>query len=65
MSFDIDALDIAYVQGAQSPGAGGNSACVTYEVILRGLRGIDVVGADVVELFAAAGSERPDRHLDP
>ncbi|RWG76494.1 MAG: hypothetical protein EOQ69_31670 [Mesorhizobium sp.] len=50
LSFDIDALDIAYVHGTQAP-APGELSVRDVQVILRGLRGIDLVGADVVELL--------------
>jgi guanidinopropionase len=57
VSFDIDCLDPAYAPGTGTPEAGGFT---TYQaqVMLRGLRGLDIVGADVVEVsppFDASG----------
>ncbi len=49
LSFDIDAFDPAYAPATGTPEVGGLSA---YEgqALLRGLAGIDIVGADVVEV---------------
>ncbi len=49
VSFDIDSLDPAFAPGTGTPEVGG---LTTREVqaILRGLKGIDVVGGDVVEV---------------
>jgi agmatinase len=49
VSFDIDALDPAFAPGTGTPEIGG---LTTREVqaILRGLRGLDIVGGDVVEV---------------
>lgn len=49
LSFDIDALDPAFAPGTGTPEIGG---LTTREVqaILRGLKGLDVVGGDVVEV---------------
>jgi agmatinase len=49
VSFDIDSLDPAFAPGTGTPEIGG---LTTREVqaILRGLKGIDVVGGDVVEV---------------
>ncbi|OHV62995.1 hypothetical protein LCM4577_32805 [Mesorhizobium sp. LCM 4577] len=52
LSFDIDALDIAYVHGTQAPVLGELSVR-DVKVIMHGLRNIDVIGADVVELLPA------------
>ena len=48
-SFDIDACDPAYAPATGTPEVGGLDA---YEglALLRGLAGIDIVGADVVEV---------------
>ncbi|MFQ5742179.1 MAG: agmatinase [Acidobacteriota bacterium] len=49
ISFDIDSLDPAYAPGTGTPEVGGFT---TREVqtLLRGFRGLDLVGADVVEV---------------
>jgi len=57
LSFDIDCLDPAFAPGTGTPEIGGFT---TREALglLRGLRGIDFVGADLVEVsppFDAAG----------
>jgi agmatinase len=57
VSFDIDCLDPAFAPGTGTPVAGGMS---TFEALqtLRGLRGLNVIGGDVVEVcppYDAAG----------
>lgn len=49
LSFDIDSLDPAFAPGTGTPEVGG---LTTREVlaIIRGLKGIDIVGGDVVEV---------------
>jgi agmatinase len=49
LSFDIDAFDPAYAPATGTPEVGGLTA---YEgqALLRGLAGIDIVGADIVEV---------------
>jgi guanidinopropionase len=49
VSFDIDMLDPAYAPGTGTPEVGGFT---TFEAqqMLRGLRGLNIVGADVVEV---------------
>jgi len=49
VSFDIDCLDPAFAPGTGTPVAGGMS---TFEALqtLRGLRGLNVIGGDVVEV---------------
>lgn len=49
VSFDIDSLDPAFAPGTGTPEIGG---LTTREVqaILRGLKGLDIVGGDVVEV---------------
>ena len=49
LSFDIDAVDPAYAPATGTPEVGGLTA---YEglALLRGLTGVDLVGADVVEV---------------
>ncbi|MES2906750.1 MAG: agmatinase [Pseudomonadota bacterium] len=52
LSFDIDTLDPAYAPGTGTPVPGGLSTREAY-MILRGLEGIDIVGADIVEVSPA------------
>ena len=49
ISFDVDALDPVYAPGTGTPEIGGIN---THEAqrLLRGLRGLDLVGGDVVEV---------------
>ncbi|HLR84535.1 MAG TPA: agmatinase, partial [Nocardioidaceae bacterium] len=49
ISVDIDVLDPAHAPGTGTPEAGGMTSRELLE-ILRGLRGADLVGADVVEV---------------
>lgn len=58
LSFDVDGLDPVYAPGTGTPEVGGFT---TFEAqqMLRGLRGLDLVGGDVVEVsppFDAAGT---------
>ncbi|MFB9074037.1 agmatinase [Citricoccus parietis] len=52
ISVDIDVLDPAHAPGTGTPEAGGMTSRELLE-ILRGLRGLEVVGADVVEVSPA------------
>ncbi|MEX5272283.1 agmatinase, partial [Kocuria sabuli] len=52
VSLDIDVLDPAHAPGTGTPEAGGMTSREVLE-ILRGLRGTQVVGADVVEVAPA------------
>jgi arginase family enzyme len=49
ISFDVDGLDPAYAPGTGTPEVGG---LTTREVqaLIRGLRGLNLVGGDVVEV---------------
>jgi guanidinopropionase len=49
VSFDVDGLDPVYAPGTGTPEVGG---ITTREAIalLRGLRGLDLIGGDVVEV---------------
>ncbi|MDD7022359.1 MAG: agmatinase [Aeromonadales bacterium] len=49
LSFDIDCLDPAFAPGTGTPVPGGISSAKALEII-RALKGIDIVGADVVEV---------------
>jgi agmatinase len=52
VSIDVDVLDPAFAPGTGTPEAGGLSSMQLLEV-LRGLNGLNVVGADVVEVAPA------------
>ncbi|MBH9552601.1 agmatinase [Inhella gelatinilytica] len=49
LSFDIDGLDPSFAPGTGTPEIGGLSVMQALEII-RGLRGLNLVGADVVEV---------------
>jgi agmatinase len=49
LSFDLDVVDPAFAPGVQTPEAGGPSAREILRLI-RSLRGLDLAGADVVEM---------------
>lgn len=52
ISLDIDVLDPAHAPGTGTPEAGGMTSRELLE-ILRGLRGLNLIGADVVEVLPA------------
>jgi guanidinopropionase len=49
LSFDIDALDPVYAPGTGTPEAGGLTM-IEAQRLVRGLAGLDLIGADVVEV---------------
>ena len=49
ISFDIDGLDPAFAPGTGTPEVGGLSTAQALEII-RGCRGLDIVGGDLVEV---------------
>ncbi len=49
VSFDVDGLDPAFTPGTGTPEAGGLTPREA-QAILHGLRGIDIIGGDVVEI---------------
>ncbi len=49
VSFDVDALDPAYAPGTGTPEIGGITT-IEAQAMLRGLSGLNLVGADVVEV---------------
>ncbi len=49
VSFDVDGLDPVYAPGTGTPEAGGLTPREA-QAILHGLKGIDIIGADVVEV---------------
>ena len=52
LTFDIDCLDPAYAPGTGTPVAGGITTDKALKII-RGLQGLNLVGADVVEVSPA------------
>ncbi len=52
LSFDVDALDPAFAPGTGTPEIGGLASWQA-QAILRGLRGVDFRGLDVVEVAPA------------
>ena len=52
LTFDIECLDPAFAPGTGTPVAGGLSSNMALQ-ILRGLKGLDIVGMDVVEVAPA------------
>lgn len=52
LSFDIDSLDPACAPGTGTPEVGGLTSIQAQE-LLRGLRGLNLIGADVVEVAPA------------
>ncbi|MFK0166976.1 agmatinase [Rhizobium sp. NPDC090279] len=49
ITFDIDALDSSFVPGTGSPEPGGLTMRDA-QIVLRGLKGLDVIGADMCEV---------------
>jgi len=49
VSFDIDSLDPAFAPGTGTPEVGGLTT-VEAQILLRGLRGLNLIGGDVVEV---------------
>ena len=49
VSFDVDGLDPVYAPGTGTPEVGGFSS-LEAQLMIRGLRGLDLVGGDVVEV---------------
>jgi guanidinopropionase len=49
ISFDVDGLDPAFAPGTGTPEAGGLTPREA-QAILRGLKGLDIIGGDVVEV---------------
>lgn len=52
LTFDIDCLDPAFAPGTGTPVAGGLSSAQALGIV-QGMRGLDLVGADVVEVAPA------------
>lgn len=49
ISFDIDCLDPAFAPGTGTPEIGGMTT-IEAQALMRGLRGLDLIGGDVVEV---------------
>ena len=49
MTFDVDGLDPVYAPGTGTPEVGGFTT-LEAQLMVRGLRGLDIVGGDVVEV---------------
>jgi guanidinopropionase len=49
ISFDVDGLDPVYAPGTGTPEVGGLTT-LEAQLMIRGLRGLDLIGADVVEV---------------
>ena len=49
VSFDIDSLDPSFAPGTGTPEIGGLTT-IEAQALIRGLRGLNLVGADVVEV---------------
>lgn len=52
LTFDIDAIDPAYAPGTGTPSIGGFTSAEALELV-RACRGVNLVGADVVEVLPA------------
>ena len=52
LSFDVDGIDPAFAPGTGTPEVGGLTVAQGLEII-RGMRGLNIVGADVVEVAPA------------
>jgi guanidinopropionase len=52
VSFDVDGLDPVYAPGTGTPEVGGLTT-LEAQALLRGLRGLDLIGGDVVEVAPA------------
>ena len=49
ISFDVDSLDPAFAPGTGTPEVDGITT-IEAQALLRGLRGLDLIGGDVVEV---------------
>ena len=61
ISFDIDSLDPAFAPGTGTPEIGGPSTR-EIQALLRGLKGLDIVGGDVVEVAPQYDSNKNTAH---
>jgi guanidinopropionase len=49
VTFDVDSLDPAFAPGTGTPEVGGLTT-IEAQALLRGLRGLDLIGGDLVEV---------------
>jgi len=56
MSLDIDSLDPAFAPGTAGPAAGGWTTREVVQIVIDALKGLDIVGVDVVEVLPALDS---------
>lgn len=56
VSLDVDALDPAFVPGTAGPAAGGWTSREVIQIIIEALRGLNIVGVDVVEVLPGMDS---------
>jgi guanidinopropionase len=49
ISFDVDGLDPVYAPGTGTPEVGGLTT-IEAQLLVRGLRGLNLIGGDVVEV---------------
>lgn len=52
-SLDVDSLDAAFVPGTAGPASGGYTPREVIQIIIDGLEGLNIVGADIVEVLPA------------
>src|SRR3546814_2997778 len=62
VSFDIDGIDPAFAPGTGTPEVGGLTSREVLE-ILRGLKGLNLVGGDVVEVAPQYDTTTNTAHL--
>ena len=61
VSFDLDALDTTIAPAVSNPEPGEEGLTMKEAIrIIQGMRGLDVIGADVVELMPSVDSPEPD-----
>nr|VUD33862.1 Agmatinase [Raoultella sp. NCTC 9187] len=57
LSFDIDSLDPIWAPGTGTPEVGGLTSIQALEIV-RGCRGLDLIGCDLVEVSPPYGRQR-------
>lgn len=56
VSLDVDSLDPAFAPGTAGPAAGGWTSREVIQIVIDALRGLDIVGVDVVEVLPGMDS---------
>lgn len=56
VSLDVDSLDPAFAPGTAGPAAGGWTSREVIQIIIEALQGLNIVGADVVEVLPGMDS---------